>query len=206
METNRIFRGFCINRFGIGPLPYILSPSDFGFEFSEIFVLEKRLPDSTIRGVGDSPYQRYAESATLRLNDTGSRRLSTSLIREVDDSPNHQYGESAIEFFKRKLAVSWYGESSTPCIVDTKSHRLPISLSQGGTDFAYHWYGESPTPGIVETGSRRLRVSVIRGVASWKKICLPSIFITLNDWSMPFKDQFGQKLARDVIYYQNRII
>ncbi len=31
------------------------------------------LPDSTIRGVGDSPYQRYAESATPRINDTRSR-------------------------------------------------------------------------------------------------------------------------------------
>ncbi len=29
---------------------------DFGFELSEIFVFEKRLPDSTIRGVDDSPH------------------------------------------------------------------------------------------------------------------------------------------------------
>jgi hypothetical protein len=36
----------------------------------------RRLPDSTILGVGDSPYQRYAELATPRLNDTGSQRLS----------------------------------------------------------------------------------------------------------------------------------
>jgi hypothetical protein len=106
METNQIFRGFCINRLGIGPLHYISSHSDFGFEFSEIFVFEKRLPDSTIPGVGNSPYQQYAESATLRLNDTGSQRLSASLIRGVDDSLHHRYGESAIEFFKRKIAVS----------------------------------------------------------------------------------------------------
>jgi hypothetical protein len=51
METNRIFQGFCINRFGIGPLHYISSCSDFGFEFSKIFVFEKQLPDSPIRGV-----------------------------------------------------------------------------------------------------------------------------------------------------------
>ncbi len=106
METNRIFRGFCINWFGIGPLHYISNRSDFGFEFSEIFLFEKRLPDSTIRGVGDSLYQRYAESATLRLNDTGSRRLSASLICGVDDSLHHRYGELAFEFFKRRLAVS----------------------------------------------------------------------------------------------------
>ncbi len=48
---NRIFRGFHINRFGLGPLHYISSRSDFGFEFAEIFVLEKRLPVSVIRGV-----------------------------------------------------------------------------------------------------------------------------------------------------------
>ncbi len=42
----RIFWGFCINRFGIDPLHYVPSRSDFGFEFAEIFVIEKRLPDS----------------------------------------------------------------------------------------------------------------------------------------------------------------
>jgi hypothetical protein len=41
---NRIFQDFCINRFGLGPLDYILSRSNFGFEFAEIFVFEKRLP------------------------------------------------------------------------------------------------------------------------------------------------------------------
>ncbi len=145
---NWIFRGFCINRFGISPLHYISSHSHFGFEFLEIFIFEKRLPDSTIRGVGDSPYQWYAESATLRLTDTASQQLSASLIRGVDDSPHHQYGESAIEFFKRKLAVS---------------------LIRRVVDSAYCWYGELSTPRIIESGSHRLCVSVIRGVASWKK-------------------------------------
>ncbi len=51
MAMNRIFQGFCINRFGLGPLHYILSRSDFGFEFAEIFVFEKRLPVSVSRGV-----------------------------------------------------------------------------------------------------------------------------------------------------------
>ncbi len=52
METNQIFRGFCINRFGIGPLHYISSRFDFGFEFSEIlvFVFEKRLFEGRGRG------------------------------------------------------------------------------------------------------------------------------------------------------------
>ncbi len=68
METNRIFRGFCINRFGIGPLHYISSRSDFGFEYAEIFVFEKRLS---------------------AITDTGSRQLSDSTIQGVDDSPHH---------------------------------------------------------------------------------------------------------------------
>ncbi len=40
MATRRIFWGFCINRFGIGPLH---------FEFAEIVVIKKRLPDSATR-------------------------------------------------------------------------------------------------------------------------------------------------------------
>ncbi len=154
MEKNRIFRGFCINRFDIGPLHYISSCSDFCFEFSKIFLFEKRLPDSMIWGVGDSLYQRYAESVTLRLNNTGSRRLSASLIRGVDDSPHHRYREFAIEFFKRRLAVSvirrvvnsayrWYGESPTPRIIELGSRRLRLLLLRRVTDSPYRWVGES---------------------------------------------------------------
>jgi hypothetical protein len=51
MATRRIFWCFCINRFGIGTLHCYLSRSNFGFEFAEIFVIEKRLPDSPSRGV-----------------------------------------------------------------------------------------------------------------------------------------------------------
>ncbi len=51
MATRRIFWGFCINRYGIGSLHYISSRSDLGFVFPEIFVIEKRLPDSPSRGV-----------------------------------------------------------------------------------------------------------------------------------------------------------
>jgi hypothetical protein len=58
-----IFRGFCINRFGIGPLHYISSRSDFGFENEEIFIIQKRLPDSASRGVADSPNRRVGEFA-----------------------------------------------------------------------------------------------------------------------------------------------
>jgi hypothetical protein len=36
MAMRRIFWGFCINLFGIGPLHFISTQSDFGFEFAEI--------------------------------------------------------------------------------------------------------------------------------------------------------------------------
>ncbi len=47
----RIFWGFCINRFCIGPLHYVSIRSDFSLEFLEIFVIKKRLPGSPSRGV-----------------------------------------------------------------------------------------------------------------------------------------------------------
>jgi hypothetical protein len=53
----RIFWGFCINQFGIGPLHYVLSCFDFGFKFAEIFVIEKRLPDLPSRGVDKIAYR-----------------------------------------------------------------------------------------------------------------------------------------------------
>jgi hypothetical protein len=53
----QIFWGFCINQFGIGPLHYVSSRSDFGFEFAEIFVIEKRLSDSLSQGVDKITYR-----------------------------------------------------------------------------------------------------------------------------------------------------
>jgi hypothetical protein len=66
----RIFWGFCRNWFLIDPLYYLLSRSDFGFKFAEIFVIEKQLPDLTSRqlsdsaswGVADSPIRRVRKS------------------------------------------------------------------------------------------------------------------------------------------------
>ena len=54
----------------------------------------------------------------------------------------HRYGESAIEYFVRKLTVSMirrvvdsphqcYGESPAPCIVESESRRLRISVIWG---------------------------------------------------------------------------
>jgi hypothetical protein len=65
MAMNRIFRGFCINRFGLCPLHYISSRSVFGFEFVEIFAFEKRFPVSVSQGVGKIAY-RYNYFQTFK--------------------------------------------------------------------------------------------------------------------------------------------
>ena len=62
---NRIFQVFCINRFGLGPLHYISSRFDFGFEFAEIFGFKKRLLVSVSRGVDKIAY-RYKYLKTFK--------------------------------------------------------------------------------------------------------------------------------------------
>ncbi len=116
----------------------------------------RRLSVSMIRGVGDSPTQRYGESTTLRITDMQSWRLPASPIRRVG---------------------YWIFLKKTRCIGDTESRRLRVSLIRRVADSPYHWfgespdsvyrlYGESPTPRIVESGSRWLGDT---GVARWKK-------------------------------------
>jgi hypothetical protein len=67
----RIFWGFCRNSVLIDPLHYLSSRSAFGFEFAEIFVIEKRFPDSPSQGVGFRMFKRktwrVGESATPRI-------------------------------------------------------------------------------------------------------------------------------------------
>jgi hypothetical protein len=90
-----IFRCFCINRFGIDPLHYISSCSDFGFELMEIFVGEKRLPDLESRGAASSPARRFwgvADSPTRRVGESAIECLSVSW--RVVDSPTRQVKES----------------------------------------------------------------------------------------------------------------
>jgi hypothetical protein len=61
--------------------------------------------DSMIRGVGDSPYQRYAESATLRINDTRSWRFPVLLSREVVFQIR----------ISPRIAVGYYAKKSKRC-------------------------------------------------------------------------------------------
>ncbi len=117
-------------------------------------------PLSTIQGVGDSEYQWYRESPTLRITNT---------VRGVAVSPHHWYAGSAtpritntesrlLNILKENSPYRWYGESSTPRTSETWV-----------ADSVYHRYGESTTPLIVESGSWRLRGSVVRGVAIQRK-------------------------------------
>ncbi len=62
---NRIFRVFCINRFGLGRLHYISSRFNFGFEFAEIFVFEKHLLVSVSWGFDKIAY-RYKYFQTFK--------------------------------------------------------------------------------------------------------------------------------------------
>ncbi len=48
----------------LGPLHYVSSRSNFGFQFAEIFLIEKRLPDLPSRGVAKIAY-RYNFFQTL---------------------------------------------------------------------------------------------------------------------------------------------
>ncbi len=84
MATRRIFWGFCINRFDIGPSHYISSRSDFDFEFAEIFVIEKRLPNSPSR-----------ESKRMHIDTSVFKPLNQSMVL-VHYSPG---------FFLAKLAL-----------------------------------------------------------------------------------------------------
>ena len=61
MATRRIFWGFCRNWVLIDPLQYLSNRSALGFEFAEIFVIEKR-PDLESRRLPDSPNRRVGES------------------------------------------------------------------------------------------------------------------------------------------------
>jgi hypothetical protein len=166
---------FCRNWFLMSPLHYLSGRSDFGFEFAEIFIFEKRLPAitdiksrrlyvSVIWRVTNSPYRWVRESTTPRNTDTRSRRIPASPIRRVG---------------------YWIFEKKTLSVDDTESRRLPAPVIQWFADSPYCWVREWPTPRygelttlcIVESGSRQLRDGES---LSEKKISLASIFSTLN--------------------------
>jgi hypothetical protein len=96
-----IFWGFCINPFGIGPLHYVSSRSDFGFEFAEIFVIEKRVPVSPSRGV-DKIACRYNFFQTFKLINRDSTLHPWPLFCQTDFLKgwfSHFKFEKSINFF-----------------------------------------------------------------------------------------------------------
>ncbi len=112
-----IFQGFCINQFGIFPLHYIPSHSDFGFEYAEIFVIEKcwvgehQLSDSASGGVADSP--------TWRVRYWMFKR---KLL-----------GESAIECLKENSLHRWVGYFPTCRVRELISVDLYVCLLLQGS-------------------------------------------------------------------------
>jgi hypothetical protein len=112
-----IFRGFCINRFGIGPLHYISNRSDFGLEFPEIFVIEKNsgshrfsysgsrgLFDLARRSVGYRMFKRKLPTSVSRMTSTtriaeSTRQVGESLTFKLAESRS-RYGESGSRYSK----------------------------------------------------------------------------------------------------------
>jgi hypothetical protein len=107
------------------PRPLTLHFDPFGI--AQSFKVLKNEAKLIFCSNSDSPYHRYvelltlrlndmqsrrlsvsvnAESATLRLNDMGSRRLTVSLVRGVDDSPYHRYREFSLKKFNSRLSAS----------------------------------------------------------------------------------------------------
>ncbi len=63
-------------------------PFDFGFEFAEIFIFEKRLPDSTSRQLSDSLSQGVGNSLTWQVGESAFECLKeNSASWRVSDSP-----------------------------------------------------------------------------------------------------------------------
>jgi hypothetical protein len=109
----RIFWGYCRNRVLIDPLHYLSSHSAFGVEFAEIFVIEKRLPDSASRRLYDLASRGVADSPTRRIGESTTRRVGESAFecRRVDDSPTRLIGEWLPVTPRLGESASGHGES-----------------------------------------------------------------------------------------------
>ncbi len=117
-----IFRCFCINWFGIGPLQYISSRSDFGFEFAEIFVIEKRLADSASWGVADSLTRRDGESAIECLKENSPLRwVGESSTPRIAESKRRRLPNSASRWVGESSALRIVGESPSPQLAESRS-------------------------------------------------------------------------------------
>ncbi len=156
MAVNQFFQCFCINRLGLGPLHYLSSCSDFGFEFSEIFVFENRLPASVRRGVDKISWSIHF-----------FKPLNNSIVI-VHYIPGLFFDKLVL--WKHCLAVkSTENRHHINFFFEYRSHRISVSVIRGIGDFPTQRYGESVTHRITGAGSRRLSLSSIRRVF-FKKI------------------------------------
>jgi hypothetical protein len=102
MALRRIFWGFCRNWFLMSPLHYLSGPSNFGFEFAEIFIFKKRLP---------------------AINDTGCRRLSVSVIwgglEKIDTPGNLVDSPKRVFIFRIRISprIRSQNRNSSKCSV-----------------------------------------------------------------------------------------
>jgi hypothetical protein len=91
MAIRWIFWGFCRNRFLIDPLQYLSSRSDFGSEFAVIFVIEKQLPDSASRGVGDSPTRLLnVKKKNRRVEDISPKKFGSAYAQSPRKCSNFE--------------------------------------------------------------------------------------------------------------------
>ncbi len=76
----------------------------------------------------------------------------------------------------------WYRESVTPCISESGSQQLHISVIRGIDSSTFNGYAESSTPCIIDMESCQIPASVIRGVVD-------SVFCTRSSY-LKKKNQF----------------
>ncbi len=148
----------CRNWFLIDPLYDLSSRSNFGLKFAEVFLIEKRLPDSVSRRVGDSPTWQVGDSPTWRVGDSptrwvresGSWRLPDSASRGVADSPTQRVGESTNPRLAKAESRLLNVYKKTQRVRESGSRRLSDSPS-----FPTPWLTIA-TPWLGESESRRL--------------------------------------------------
>ncbi len=93
-----------------------------------------------MRGVVDSAYQWFGESATPRIVELESRRLRVSLIRRVADSPYRWVGESFFEYeylreFEAKIGTARnvvYGTYAEPIYAKTSENPVRFHVPLRG--------------------------------------------------------------------------
>jgi hypothetical protein len=175
MAKRRIFWGFCKNWFLIDPLHYLSSCSNFGFEFADIFVIEKRLPDSASPRVGGSPTRESAFEC-LKVN-LASRRVGDSPTRWLGELP-WWVGESLLEFFKiyhrfpnfKRLNQPFSHHADTE-LLDPLKFRGACSSSLwreglNSTDFFLNQYHQnfstlSPSPIYKQTTIKEFNITIV---------------------------------------------